>query len=139
LELKMSSGATAAAAAAAAAEAERRREEEEMTNYADADVQGEWEFKIVRSNTAKFKNPEALRQVCDEEARAGWTLLEKFDNQRLRFKRPISARSGDAGLDFDPYRTQYGVSPGALAATIVAFGILLAIALFVVIVLFVKK
>ena len=23
-------------------------------------------------------------------------LLEKFDNQRLRFKRPVSARTGDA-------------------------------------------
>ena len=85
-------------AGAAAAEAERRRqEEEEMTKYSDADLQGDWEFKIVRSNLAGFRSPEVLQQVCAEEARAGWTLVEKFDNQRLRFKRPISARAGDAG------------------------------------------
>src|SRR5580658_1785176 len=100
----MSSGA-AAAAAAAAAEAERRQEEEEMTKYTDADLQGDWEFKIVRSNLASFRNPVVLQQVCAEEARAGWTLVEKFDNQRLRFKRPIAARAGDAGLGIDPYRS----------------------------------
>jgi hypothetical protein len=120
----MSGGAAgAAAASAAAAEAERRRqqeEEEEMTNYSDADLQGGWEFKIVRSNTAAFRNPETLRQVCSEEAAAGWSLVEKFDNQRLRFKRPVSARDGDAGLTFDPYRTQYGMSQGALAGVILA-------------------
>jgi hypothetical protein len=94
---------SAGAAAAAAAEARRRQEEEEeMTRYTDADLQGEWEFKLVRSNTGAFRSPEVLRQVCVEEARAGWTLLEKFDNQRLRFKRPVSARAGDAGLGFDP-------------------------------------
>jgi hypothetical protein len=123
----MSSG----AAAAAAAEAERRRqEEEEMTKYTDADLQGDWEFKIVRSNLASFKSPEVLQQVCAEEARAGWTLVEKFDNQRLRFKRPIAARAGDAGLGFDPYRTQYGVSSGALVA-IILVGTLLATAVLI--------
>jgi hypothetical protein len=43
-EFSMSAG-----AAAAAAEAERQRlEEEEMTKYTDADLQGDWVFKIVR-------------------------------------------------------------------------------------------
>lgn len=98
-----------------------------MTKYTDADLQGDWEFKIVRSNLASFKNPEVLQQVCAEEARAGWTLVEKFDNQRLRFKRPISARAGDVGLGIDPYRTQYGTSSGAIVAIIVA-GALAAIA-----------
>jgi hypothetical protein len=105
----MSTGA-AGAAAAAAAEAERRREEEEMTKYTDADLREGWEFKILRANTAAFRKPEVFRQVCTEEATAGWTLVEKFDDQRLRFKRPISARAGDSGLEFDPYRTQYGIS-----------------------------
>lgn len=74
---------SAGAAAAAAAEAERQRqEEEEMTKCTDADLKGDWGFKIVRSNLAGFKNPEVLQQVCAEEARAGWTLVEKFDNQR---------------------------------------------------------
>lgn len=127
---------SAGAAAAAAAEAERRRqEEEEMTKYTDADLQGDWEFKIVRSNLASFKNPEVLQQVCAEEARAGWTLVEKFDNQRLRFKRPISARAGDVGLGIDPYRTQYGTSSGAIVAVIVAIALLVALAIPLVVIL----
>jgi hypothetical protein len=114
----MSAG--AGAAAAVAAEAERRREEEEMTVYTEADLKDHWEFKIIRSNTASFRRPEVLRQVCAEEARAGWELVEKFDDQRLRFKRPISARSGDAGLEFDPYRTQFGISSGAIVTVVLA-------------------
>ncbi len=127
---------SAGAAAAAAAEAERQRqEEEEMTNYTDADLQGDWEFKIVRSNLAGFKNPEVLQQVCAEEARAGWTLVEKFDNQRLRFKRPVSARAGDAGLGFDPYRSQVGASSGAIVAVILGIMFLVAIAIPLVVIL----
>lgn len=98
-----------------------------MTKYSDADLQGDWEFKIVRSNLAGFRKPEVLQQVCAEEARAGWTLVEKFDNQRLRFKRPVSARAGDAGLGFDPYRSQYGTSSGAIVAVVVACALLLPI------------
>jgi hypothetical protein len=121
---------SAGAAAAAAAEVERQRqEEEEMTNYTDADLQGDWEFKIVRSNLAGFRNPEVLQQVCAEEAGAGWILVEKFDNQRLRFKRPISARAGDAGLGFDPYRSQYGTSSGAIIVVILAVALLIPFAI----------
>src|SRR5260370_9344230 len=108
----MSAGGAAGAAAAAAVAQQMREEEEEMTKYTEAELQGSWEFKILRSNTAQFKNPDVLRQACEEEARAGWVLLEKFDNQRLRFKRPISARPGDAILiGHAAYRTQYGMSP----------------------------
>ncbi|MGO9113144.1 MAG: hypothetical protein ACLP9L_28250, partial [Thermoguttaceae bacterium] len=132
--------AEAGGAAAAAAEAERRRqEEEEMTKYTDADLQGDWEFKIVRSNLAGFKNPEVLQQVCAEEARAGWTLVEKFDDQRLRFKRPIAARAGDSGLGFDPYRTQYGASSGVIVAIIVACALLIAFAIPILVILFTRK
>ncbi len=131
---------SAGAAAAAAAEAERQRqEEEEMTKYTDADLQGDWEFKIVRSNLAGFRNPEVLQQVCAEEARAGWTLVEKFDNQRLRFKRPVSARAGDAGLGFDPYRSQVGTSSGVIVAVILGIMFLVAIAIPLVVILLVKK
>lgn len=114
----------AAVAAAAAAEAERqRREEEEMTNYTDADLDEDWEFKIIRSNTASFKSREVLQRVCEEEARAGWRLVEKFDNQRLRFKRPVSERANDRTLGIDPYRTQVGMS-GEMIAMIAFFGAL---------------
>lgn len=46
-------------------------------------------------------------------------MVEKFDNQRLRLKRPASARTADSALDFDPYRTSYGMSEGKLALVIV--------------------
>jgi hypothetical protein len=131
---------SAGAAAAAAAEAERRRkEEEEMTKYTDADLQGDWEFKIVRANTMAFRKPDVFRQVCAEEARAGWTLVEKFDDSRLRFKRPISARARDAGLEFDPYRTHYGISPGAIVAIALAIGLSVAVAIPILIILLVKR
>jgi len=117
----MSNGATAgAAAAAAAAAAERlRQEEEEMTEYADKDLRDGWEFKILRANTAAFKDPQVFKQACEEEAQAGWVLVEKFDDQRLRFKRPASAKDKDTYLSLDAYRTQYGMSKNAFAGIIV--------------------
>ena len=45
--------------------------------------------------------------------------MEKFDNKRLRFKRPISARAGDSALIIDPYRSQYGISDAAVILLIV--------------------
>jgi len=66
------------------------------------------------------------RQVLDEESRAGWTLVEKFDKGRIRFKRPASARAGDSALGQDPYRTHVGISDVRLALTIMGsiFGVL---------------
>lgn len=112
-----------AAAGAAAAMVRRRREEEEsMTGYTHDDLVEGWEFKILHSATRAFRKPERLRQAVEEEGRAGWVLLEKFDNQRLRFKRPASARSGDAVLapGFDPYRTNYRMSEAKMTALILA-------------------
>jgi len=81
-----------------------------MTQYTQDDVQKEYEFKIVRSGSAAFRNPETLKELVEEESRAGWVMLEKFDDSRVRFKRPRSARARDAFLPegVDPYRTQYG-------------------------------
>jgi hypothetical protein len=103
---------TGAAAAAAAAEAARIRnqEEEEMTPYSEKELAEGWEFKILRSNLNSFRKPENLRTYLEEESRAGWVLVEKFDDNRLRLKRPASARQTDASLNFDPYRTQVGPS-----------------------------
>jgi hypothetical protein len=125
----MSAGAAAAAAAAAERE---RQEEEEMATYTEKDLAEGWEFKILRSNTGVFQKPENLRKYLEEESRAGWVLVEKFDNKRLRLKRPASARQGDAALDFDPYRTQVGISDVRLVLLIVAIvvgGLLLLIGL----------
>jgi hypothetical protein len=111
-------GATAAAAAAARRR-EQQREEEQMSGYNKEDLEG-WEFKIVRSATRKFSKPEIVRQLCAEEAKAGWEMLEKFDDRRIRFKRRTDNRAGDSYLRTDPYRTQIGISEDRLGLTIAA-------------------
>jgi hypothetical protein len=116
---------SAGAAAAAAAEAEkRRREEEEMTPYTADELSEGWEFKILRSNTKAFRKPENLKRYLEEEGQAGWVLVEKFDDNRIRLKRPASARQGDAILNFDPYRTQVGLSDTKMVLVIlgIVFG-----------------
>lgn len=119
--------ANGSAAAAAGAQHRMLKEEEEMTNYSAQDLAGEWEFKIVRANTGVFRNPAELEKLVKEEALAGWILLEKFDNSRIRFKRPVSARRDDYRLPqgVDPYRTQYGMNPltFALLLTLVIVGL----------------
>jgi hypothetical protein len=131
------------AVVAAAAAAKRRRmmlaEEEDMASYTQDDLNNDWEFKIVRSESGAFRRPEVLRKLIEEEARAGWVMLEKFDDRRIRFKRPRSARGKDALLPsgVDPYRTRYGtpvaryavlvgVLIGALFAGLGVFGLSLA-------------
>jgi hypothetical protein len=115
-------GAGATAGAAAAAEL-ARKEEEEMTTYTREDLAEGWEFKILRSMTNAFKNPEILQQVLMDESRAGWVLVEKFDDARLRLKRPASAKEADSQLDFDPYRTYFGISQGRYILIIVLLSI----------------
>ena len=100
-----------------------REEEERMTTYSNDDLNENWEFKIVRSGSNAFRRPEVFQRLVEEEAVAGWQLVEKLDDSRVRFKRPQSARRNDAMLppDIDPYRTQYG-SQGV--QTILAFVLL---------------
>jgi hypothetical protein len=121
-------GATAATTAAAAAAAKRRieQEEEEMTNYNREDLEG-WEFKIIRANSRKFKTAEAVRRLCAEEARAGWEMMEKFSDSRIRFKRRVEKRADDAHLDIDPYRTHIGISETGIV--LVVLSVLAAVAL----------
>jgi hypothetical protein len=110
--------ATTAATAAAARHLQMLRTEEEvMTRYSADETEG-WEFKIVRSATAKFKRPEVVRQLVEEEARAGWELLEKFDDSRIRFKRRVEQRADDVHRDLDPYRTAYGWTSDRLGLTL---------------------
>jgi hypothetical protein len=122
----VSAGSNAAIIAAAAAAEQARQEEEELTPYSNRDLADDYEFKFLRSSTGAFKNAEKLRALLDDEARAGWSLVEKFDNHRIRLKRPASARQLDGKLDFDPYRTSVGTSDAALAFVIlgVVFGAL---------------
>src|SRR5437763_7773178 len=98
------------AAAAAAARRRREEEEEQMPPYSPRDLAENWEFKILRSATGAFKDPAVMQRYLAEEAEAGWALVEKFDNSRLRLKRPAAARQQDAQGTVDPYRTSVGLS-----------------------------
>jgi len=110
-----------AAVHAAQEKKKRQQEEEEMTRYTDKELTEDYEFKIVRSATSAFKKRETVEQVIAEEAMAGWKMVEKFDDNRLRFKRPASAKRSDYNLPpgLDPYRTSYGMSEFGLAMTII--------------------
>ncbi len=120
----MSAGANAAIVAAAVAAAQEliRQEEEEMTPYSEKDLAEGWEFKIMRASTAAFRKPEQLRAVLEEEKKGGWVLVEKFDDSRIRLKRPIGAKSmeRDFADGYDPYRTVVGLSADKRA--IIALG-----------------
>ena len=114
-----------AAHIAAHAAAEKRKsnkeEEEALASYNPNDLNEQWEFKIMRSTTNSFKNPQVFQLMVQQEAQAGWELLEKLDDDRVRFKRPVSARRRDGMLPpgYDPYRTRYGMSEGALAMGVI--------------------
>ena len=101
-------------------------EEERMATYTSEDLEQDWEFKIVRAISSAFGKREALQKLLQEEAIAGWTMVEKFDDSRIRFKRPRKAREQDAFLPegVDPYRTQYG-APAFLYAVVVIGVVLL--------------
>ncbi len=110
----------AVAAAAAAADAARCRnlEEETLTTYSDKDLAQDWQFKILRSASGVFKKPEQLQEVLEEEARAGWLLVEKFDDHRIRLKRHAEASKNDRHAGFDPWRSSIGASQGQREARI---------------------
>ena len=95
--------------AAARRRAARRKEEEELTSYTPTDMSEDWQFKIVRGD---FTTHEAVDAVIREQAQFGWIFLEKFDNSRIRFKRPASEASNDRGRPGDPYATSSKVAGG---------------------------
>jgi hypothetical protein len=111
----------------AATEDKRKKQEEEekMTNYSREELGGEWEFKIVRSTFGAFRKPQVLQALIEEEAQAGWEMVEKFDEYRVRFKRSTRARINDAMLPdyYDPYRTQYGGLGGWNTMVMVGIGL----------------
>ncbi|MBW4487683.1 MAG: hypothetical protein KME12_07820 [Trichocoleus desertorum ATA4-8-CV12] len=69
-----------------------------------------WEFKIIRASRDLFRDPAVFQRMCQEESEAGWIMLEKLDDRRVRFKRPIAMREIIKGdyLNYDPYRCHYG-------------------------------
>ena len=70
-----------------------------MTTYADDELQNDWEFKIVRAYRAVFAKPEAFKKLLSEEERAGWILLEKLDDNRVRFKRQAKRTGQRCAVD----------------------------------------
>ncbi len=68
------------------------------------------EYKTVQAQTPLFADTDKMREILAEEAKAGWDLLEKEDNYRIKLQRDIENRSNDGNLDIDPYRSTVGVS-----------------------------
>lgn len=79
--------------------------EEGRTPYSARELAEGWEFKIIRSPRQYFGRPEYRERILAEEAQAGWSLVEVFDNGRIRLKRPPSAGDSGAAEGYDSYRT----------------------------------
>ncbi len=67
------------------------------------------EYKVIQSQTPLFADTAKMHEILAQEARAGWQLLEKEDNYRIKVQRDIAHREKDKELDFDAYRTSVGV------------------------------
>ena len=106
-----------------AANEQRRKieqEEEEMTKYTSEDLDQNWEFKIVRSTYTAFRKPGIFQALLEEESLAGWELVEKLDDRRVRLKRRRETRRRDATLPpgLDPYRTQFGTNTNTIGIVV---------------------
>jgi hypothetical protein len=105
-------------------EKRRRREEEElMTGYSPDELAGDWQFKIVRGI---FKKSRQIEAVVQEQAEFGWTMVEIFDHNRIRFKRPAAEAAKDAYREGNPYMTVSKVSGpgcGTAVALMLAVGL----------------
>jgi hypothetical protein len=92
-----------------------------MATYDPEDLVDDWEFKIVRATSPIFARPDIFQRLLEEEARAGWIMVEKFDDTRIRFKRRRSEREYDSerGDDLNPYRTHFSTYVYTSTVTIV--------------------
>jgi len=89
-----------------------------MTPYSAPDLSG-WEFKILRTAGKTFRDPDQFEAALRAESEAGWELVEKFDDYRIRLKRRVEMRDRDSSLDGDPYRTWVGTTPGRIASVVI--------------------
>lgn len=109
----------------------QRAEEEDLTPYTEEELLADFEFKIVRSVVGLFGKPDRMREVLEEEARFGWTLVEKFDDNRIRLKRPVDAKANDADAlraGLDPYRTNLAVHANKTALLVLGLVLMLGVA-----------
>jgi hypothetical protein len=115
------------------------REEEEVTPV-EPDAPMSYEYKILRSASASFKDRAKLKAILEEEARAGWELYELLDCSRLRLRRSVTWRARDGELtQQDPYRTRVGASEGAIALRVILVALALMGVALALILLLVKK
>lgn len=82
------------------------------------------EYKVMQAQTPLFSETAKMHEVLEQEAKAGWQLLEKEDNYRIKLQRNVSHRENDKNLGFDAYRSTVGVSSmvtyGATAVVTIA-------------------
>jgi hypothetical protein len=96
-----------AARPGSAAEEEPRTQvesEETALPYTPGELTDDWEFKMIRSNLGLFGGREFRERILAEEHRAGWVLVEKFDDHQMRLKRLRKFHPEPEGEDYDPYR-----------------------------------
>jgi hypothetical protein len=107
------------AAAAKRREQEQEREELAMIeSLSREDGEGRYEYKVLRSYTNAFRNPERRRQILNEEARAGWEMVAKLDNARLIVRRPRTTQDSPI-QGIDPYRTQVDTNLPAMFGALI--------------------
>jgi hypothetical protein len=101
-----------------------------------------WEYKVVQAPNGEFGQREHLRLLLRQEGRAGWVMVEKYDDWRVLFKRPRSAAWWDDHLppEVDPYRSVYTVSYDSdwIYALALAGGVLYVIVALVILVVLVS-
>jgi hypothetical protein len=104
-----------------------------MFNVNDPD----WEYKIVRAEWNEFARREHLDTLLRQEATAGWVMAEKYDDQRVRLKRPIDAHYQDFYLprSVDPYRTTYTIPLDQQVVALMFLAICLSVALLLIVLL----
>jgi Flp pilus assembly protein TadB len=117
---------------AAAAREKEEEEERAMVEWLEGQEGGggSYEYKVLRSSFGAFANRAKRQAALDEEARTGWELAAKLDNDRLILRRPVSMRGADSVLspDVDPYRTQIGANLPVIVGLLIA--VLLGLAAF---------
>jgi hypothetical protein len=112
---------TGAGAAAAARQNMIVEEEEILTTHEDAQESNrEMQYKIMRGN---YSTPEKLEEMLREQSYYGWSLLEVFDAQRVRLKRPASEAEKDRDRDGNPFETHKPVRLGCAANTMVLLAV----------------
>jgi hypothetical protein len=111
-------------AAARREEEERRRRQEEeeiLTSYSEVAMTQDWQFKIVHGD---FSSAAKVRAVMQEQEQWGWVFVEKFDNARIRFKRPAGEAANDDLREGNPYssKSKAAAASGCAGLLLLGFG-----------------